>query len=84
MMGTIQHWAWIVFTFLTWFYVGGVVFLLGPAFSLSEMKCALSNEKDPKERKRLKFSIYILYSWVAIYPISFIALILYHAGVITW
>lgn len=84
MIDTIQHWAWIIFTLLVWIYIGGIVFLLGPAFSLSEMKCARTNVKDPKEHKRLTVSINILYCWVAIYPLGFIALILHHCGVLSW
>lgn len=82
MIDTIQHWAFIIATFLAWFYIGGCVFLFGPAISVSELKCARSNTKDEKEKKRLQWNINAYYVYMSIYPVGFLLLGLYHGGVL--
>lgn len=84
MMETIQHWAFIIFTFIAWFYIGGCVFLASPAFSVSSLNCDISNEKDEKVKARLKLNRNAHYVYMSIYPIGFIVLGLYHNGLLTW
>ncbi len=80
MIDIIQHWAFIICTFIVWFYLGGCIFLLGPAFSVSELNCCISNCTDEKEKFRLTWNRNAYFVVMSIYPIGFVLLILYHAG----
>lgn len=84
MIDTIQHWAFIIFTFIVWFYIGGCVFLAAPTFAVSDLNCSISNETDEKVKTRLKWNRNAHFVYMSIYPIGFIVLGLYHNGLLSW
>ena len=83
MWETVLKGAEIFFHLMAWFYIAGAIFIVGPAISVSELNCFIKNEEDEGKKRAHKVSRNCYYVWMSIYPIGFIVLILYHAGVLS-
>lgn len=83
MFDSIVHWVGIVVQFLVWFYMGGSLFAFLPSIRISELNCFIPQETNPKIKRSMQITRVWWWCVVSIWPLGFIALILYHSGLLS-